>query len=130
MMTRLPRKAETTEELKRRFAELAEGIEAANQLLKKGHVLPIDPTNRAMREFVSIGMQLHERGVRINLDVSGWDERLLVTLQCIDPRIERFMDQRRLKQELLKKHAEKLRRKRQGPKQLPGGKPAGKRLPG
>ena len=103
---------ESTKELKQQFAEVASALQATDRLLKKGHVMLMAPTDAAMKEFVDFALKLHERGIKINMNVGSWDTRLLVTLAMVDPRIGRLIDQWQLKEELLKKHGDKLKRRK------------------
>lgn len=124
---------ESTEKLKQQFAEVASTLQATDHLLKDGHVMLMNPTDEAMKDFVDLALKLNERGVKIHMNVGSWDTRLLVTLAMVDPRIGRLIDQWQLKERLMKKHGNKLRRKKlnmvgaggkvlpvKGTKQLPG----------
>jgi len=128
-MTKLPEKAKSAAELRREMQELYGKIEYANFLLGMGNIIEIEPTSSQLKRFVEIGVQLRERGEKVEFEIGHWDPRLHEQLEILFPRLGELAHQRWLKAQLMKKHGDKLRRKRQGRPKLPGKKPARKRLP-
>ena len=108
-------KAHSDKHLLQELERLWQEIEIANAFLRIGTIIEIEPTSTNLKKFIETGMQLEARGISVPKkyrNINHWDPRLTSHLEILFPRFGDIMHQRWLKEELLKKHGKKLRRKK------------------